>query len=214
MAQGAASIGLVSPFRGQAEALEAAILDRYRLEEIEKYGLRVGTVHGFQGDEREVMIASWAIGADEDESSWRFVNQRNLFNVMITRARQEMVIVTSTPEPPGLAGEYVRWSEPLTNMIADVKLTDPWVNRVAASLRHTGVPVRVGYRVGHHVIDIVVGEGDQAIAIDCGPHPDGVAAHMDRALMLRRAGWRTGDAYATKWSDDLGQLAIELAHTL
>ena len=78
-----------------------------------------------------------------------------------------------------------------------MQLKDPWLNRVAETL-----------------IDIVVGDGIQAIAVDCGPHPDGAAAHIDRALMLRRAGWRTADAYATKWSGDLGQLAIELSQML
>lgn len=78
-----------------------------------------------------------------------------------------------------------------------MQLKEPSVNRVAETLGDTGVPVRIGYRVGHHMIDIVVGDGIQAIAVDCGPHPDGAAAHIDRALMLRRAGWRTADAYAT-----------------
>ena len=206
------SIGLISPFRAQADALENAIVATYRLEEIEAYGLRVGTVHGYQGDERDVIIASLCVGADESGDAWRFVNQKTLFNVMVTRAREQVVIVTSNPSPPGLAGEYVTWADPLTDIMNDVELTDPWTQRVAAALREQDLPVRVGYRVGRHVIDVVAGTRDAAVAIECGPHPDGVEAHLDRALQLRRSGWRTADAYQTMWGDRLGEFAISLAN--
>ena len=209
-AAGEKSIGLISPFRAQADAIEEAILEKYRLEEIDAYGLRVGTVHSYQGDEREILIISLAVGGDEAASAWRFVNQANLFNVMVTRARNEVVVVTSNPEPPGLAGEYIEWSEPLSDLVTDADLGDPWVDRVATALDEQGIPVRCGYRVGRHVIDIVAGTGDQAVAIDCRPHPDGEATHIDRALMLRRAGWHTVDAHQTMWSDNPGQFAIEL----
>ena len=207
---GATSIGLISPFRAQADALEEAILEKYRLEEIDAYGLRVGTVHSYQGDERDVLIISLAVGSDEADSAWRFVNQANLFNVMVTRAREEVVVVTSNPEPPGLAGEYIEWSEPLSDLVADAKLRDPWIDRIAAALREQGIPVRCGYRVGRHHIDIVAGTGEHAVAVECRPHPDGEAVHLDRALMLRRSGWKTADAYRTRWKDNPSQFAIEL----
>ena len=209
-ASGWRSIGLISPFRAQADALEAAVLERYRLEEIDAYGLRVGTVHSYQGDERDVLIMSLAVGADEADSAWRFVNQNSLFNVMVTRARQQVMIVTSREDPPGLVGEYLQWSEPLEAIIDDAPIDDPWIRRVAEALSEQGVPVRTGYRVGRHVIDIVAGSGEHAVAIECGPHRDGPDTHMDRAMMLRRAGWKTADAYQTMWSDNPGQFAIEL----
>lgn len=210
--EGHRSIGFLSPFEEQAQALEEAILDRWRLEEIDAYGLRVGTVHGFQGDERDVIIASWAIGPDEGQNIWSHINQPNLFNVMVTRARYQVIVVASTPEPPGLAGDYLRWSEPLTNLLRDVASEDRWVNTVADVLREAGLPVRVGYPVGRHLVDLVVGEPDNPIAIDCIPHPDGPASHTDRALQLRRLGWRTTDVFESKWHDRLGELAIELEY--
>lgn len=210
--EGHRSIGFISPFDAQASALEEAILDRWQLEEIDAYGLRVGTVHGFQGDERDVIIASWAIGPDEGNNVWSHVNQPNLFNVMVTRARTEVVVVTSTPEPPGLAGDYIRWSEPLTNLVRDVALDDPWIAEVAEMLSAKGWKVRVGYPVGRHLVDLVVSNGDPPIAIDCMPHVDGPESHTDRALQLRRMGWRTADAFESRWRDRLGELAIELEH--
>ena len=190
------------------------MLDRWTFEEIDAYGLRVGTVHGFQGDERSVIIASWAIGEDEGDAPWRFVNQRDLFNVMVTRARDEMYVITSGEEPPGLAGEYIRFSEPLTNLIQDAEISDPWVRRIAEALNEHDVGVRMGYRVGAHVIDLVIGPSGDPVALDCRPHPDGPAAHLDRALQLRRTGWRTADAFESRWHDRLGELAIELRNTI
>ena len=209
-ANGWRSIGLISPFRAQADALEDAILEKYRLEEIDAYGLRVGTVHSYQGDERDVLIMSFAVGADEADSAWRFVNQQNLFNVMVTRARKEAVVVTSRAEPPGLAGEYVEWAQPLSDILRDVELSDPWIQRVASALREQGIAVRIGYRVGRHVIDLVAGTGASAVAIEAMAHVDGADAHMDRAMMLRRSGWRTADAYQSMWGNNPGQFAIEL----
>ena len=204
------SIGVVSPYRAQVDALETALLAKYSLYEIDRLGLRVGTVHGFQGDERDVMIASLAVGRDEPDKAWQFVNQPNLFNVMVTRAREHMAIVTSTPKPPGLAGQYVQWAEPLVDIVADGDITDPWARRVAEALTDARVVVRTGYRVGHHLIDVVAGEGQHAVAIDCVPHVEGAEAHLDRGLQLRRMGWRTADAYEVQWRGELASFVVEL----
>ena len=211
---GYTSIGLISPFRAQAEALERALLEVYDVELIERLGLRVGTVRAFQGDESDVLIVSLSLGADEDDSVWRYVNQRSLFNVMVTRAREQLVMVTSNAKPPGLAGEYLRWAEPLTGLEADADISDPWTLRVARALAKQGLPVRTGYRVGREIVDIVAGDGPDAVAIDCRIHSDGPEAHIERRLLLRRQGWRTVDAFQTKWNERSSQFAIELASTL
>ena len=193
------SIGLMSPFRSQADALEKAVLSRFSLEDIERFGLRVGTAHGFQGSERRVVIMSWAIGPDEGAKPWQFVNQPNLFNVMVTRAQERVVVVTSMAQPPGLAGDYVRWSEPLTTRVESGDPFNPWVEQIVRALRSAGVTIRTNYAVGRYSIDVVAGAAGNAVAIDCVPHVDGAAAHIDRAMQLRRMGWRTTDAYESKW---------------
>lgn len=207
------SIGLVTPFRAQADALTKAIGQQYSPEQIEEYGIRVGTVHQYQGDEREIVIISFAIGSDEPDSAWNFVNQPDLFNVMVTRAREHVVVISSNPSPPGLAGNYLRWSDPLTNLLPDEELLDPWIQKVATALRERGVSARVGYRVGRYVVDIVAGKGEAAVAIDCRPSPHGNEAHVDRAMLVRRAGWRTADAYESRWAEEPERFALELLVT-
>ncbi len=208
--QGWTSIGLVSPFRAQADALEAAVLEKFSLDDIDRLGLRVGTVHNFQGDERDVMIASLAVGPDEPDKAWQFVNQANLFNVMVTRAREQMAVVSSVEQPPGLAGEYVLWSEPLVDIVTDADVSDPWVREVAAAFRDAGVRARTGYRVGHHIVDVVAGDGENAVAIDCVLHHEGPEQHLDRGLHLRRMGWQTAEAYETQWRGRLAEFVVEL----
>ena len=210
ISEGWTSIGLMSPSSAQAEAINQAITEEYSAEQIKAYGLRIGTVRQFQGDERDVVIISYGVGRYEPESEWREVNDPHRFNVMVTRARERAVVVTSNPAPPGLAGEYVRWSEPLTDLVRDEELSDPWIGLVAKTLRKQNIPVRTGYRAGRYIIDVVAGRGDKAVAIDCVLHPEGPDAHIDRAMTLRRIGWRTTDALELKWRYRLDYLAEEL----
>ena len=195
---GCSSLGVITPFEAQAEALTKAVEAKFEGAGQRDHGIRVGTVRLFQGDERDIMIASFGVGASEADHHWASVNEPNLFNVMVTRAREQMVVVTSNPAPPGLAGEFVQWAEPLTDLVRDVELTNPWIHRVAAALRERHVPVRIGYQAGRYVIDLVAGSAESAVAIDCVVDDD-VEAHIDRAMTLRRVGWRTADAYELAW---------------
>jgi very-short-patch-repair endonuclease len=54
----------------------------------------VDTVHGFQGDERDVIFFSPVVSQGVGESTLRFLKSHgNLFNVAVTRARSELVVV-------------------------------------------------------------------------------------------------------------------------
>ena len=54
----------------------------------------VDTVHGFQGDERDVIFFSPVVSVGVGESTLRFLKSHgNLFNVAVTRARSELVVV-------------------------------------------------------------------------------------------------------------------------
>lgn len=198
------NLGVVSPFRVQAEAIDRAVQSRYSpysldYKNISDLDILVGTVNQLQGHERDQMVISLCVGTDEPDHQWEPVNDQRFFNVMVTRARHHATVLTSSPNPPGLAGEYIRWTEPLVDLVRDAEVTDPWVLRVAEALRAERIPVRLGYRVGRYVLDLVAGEAHQAVAIECTLHPDGVDAHIDRGLMLRRTGWRTADAFENRW---------------
>lgn len=85
------SLGIVTPFRAQKELLVQ------RLAGITSDGERilVDTANGFQGDEREIIIFSPAIGPGMPTSTVRWAeNPPNLVNVALTRARDALFVVS------------------------------------------------------------------------------------------------------------------------
>ena len=105
---GARSVGVVTPFRAQADALEEAALGSFDIDELEALDLRIGTVHAFQGIERDVVIASFGLGPDDGASSWRFVEDPHLLAVFVTRARDRLILLLSADPPEvGLVRAYL-----------------------------------------------------------------------------------------------------------
>jgi hypothetical protein len=202
---GARSIGIVSPFRAQADALEEAVLESFGPEDVVRLGLRIGTVHAFQGSERDIVIASLAIGPTDAPGSLRFMQNPNLFNVMVTRAKREMVVVTSVDDsdlPSGLLADYLRHAEhaPLPWIAA----TPPrgWVAAIHTELNGYRLPVVANYPVAGWSVDLAIGDKEAAIGVECVVHPDGAETHIDQHLALRRAGWTMTDAFQSRWLTD------------
>lgn len=91
-------IGIVTPHRAQqgmvVNGLTALLKPLgHDPEQIRK---AVDTVERFQGQERDVMLASYAVGdpdtvADEEE----FLHSLNRFNVMVSRARAKLLVVVT-----------------------------------------------------------------------------------------------------------------------
>jgi superfamily I DNA and/or RNA helicase len=90
------SIGILSPFRTQVTAIEKAIIDNFSYDEIKANKITVGTAHSFQGDEKDIMIISWVIADNSPYQSQTFVNNDNLFNVAITRGKEQVINLYST----------------------------------------------------------------------------------------------------------------------
>ncbi len=82
------TIGVVTPFRAQSAAISAIWAAR------EPERVKVGTVHTFQGGERDAMIFSLvaADGIRPGTASW-LEQQANLWNVAITRARSHLIVL-------------------------------------------------------------------------------------------------------------------------
>ncbi|MFI1990781.1 DEAD/DEAH box helicase [Actinoplanes sp. NPDC020271] len=205
-ADGHRGIGVISPFRAQAEALEAALLAAFPAERIEELRLRVGTVHAFQGSEAEVVVVSTALLDGDSPSRRRFVTDPQLFNVMVTRARRRLIVVTSLASPSGLLGDYLRHAGGPRAIASGAEATG-WAAELAAELKRLEIPVRPGYTVGPWALDLCVGD----VGVLCAVHPDGPEAHLERQGALHRAGWRLVDAFPSRWHGDVRRAALELA---
>ena len=94
-------IGIISPYRLQIEALQKAL-------EYKGYqSIQTSTVHKFQGREKDVIILSTV---DNEISS--FVDNPNLMNVAISRAKKQIyVLVPQTQLPLGVLNDLVAYIE-------------------------------------------------------------------------------------------------------
>lgn len=133
----AKGVGVVTPHRAQ-QALVISGLQRVFGAMVLPEMLResVDTVERFQGQQRDVMIATFALGdpdaiSDEDE----FLLSLNRFNVMVSRARAKLVVLIS-------------------RQVVDHLSADPDVLRGSALLKtfvetfcHNTRPMTLGYQV-------------------------------------------------------------------
>ena len=89
------SVGVVTPFRAQADAITAAVkADKELIQTLSTRGFLADTVHKFQGDERDVMIFSPVVSDGLPYGVINFLRSNgNLFNVAITRARAQLIVV-------------------------------------------------------------------------------------------------------------------------
>ena len=84
------SIGVITPFVNQKNVIE---------QELARRGLghvACGTVHAFQGDEKDVVLFSAAITDDTYAGTYEWLkNNRELINVAVSRAREQLIVLAS-----------------------------------------------------------------------------------------------------------------------
>jgi AAA domain len=212
---GRRSVGVVTPFRAQADAIEKAVLKVFSADDIEALDLRVGTVHSFQGNERDDVVASIAVDPIENVASWRFIEDPHLFVVLMTRARRRMtVLVSADPPAGGIVAAYLAQADYPAGPPQPVRQVGEWARAIADELTAAGIPVWTAYPTGRHVVDVCLGDERRNVDIECLIHPDGPAAHIDRHLALRRSGWEFIEAYQSRWSQRRAELVVNLISSL
>lgn len=182
-----ATIGVVTPFKPQAEEL------RNQLGGFGEDRVRVGTVHTFQGGERDVMVFSLVAGEGMHPGAVSWVScQLNLWNVAITRARTHLIMV----------GDKNLWcrqggvAATLLDAVDEDLLTregneDELLKRLHQVLSApAGTTVTLGERVNGHPADALVktsdGPAPSAVLLDPGHDDDSDAARHLRLMLHRR----------------------------
>ncbi|MGA5431142.1 AAA domain-containing protein [Streptomyces koyangensis] len=177
----------------------------------QRHNIRVGTAEQFQGDERDVILLSLVIDADNTRALTGPGDGRR-FNVAASRARDQMWLFTSVT-PDQLRSKDLRHSL-LTYMQAPPELqgTSPSLSSVSADepckpfdslfeqrvfrrIKGRGYHVVPQWRVAGKRIDlVVVGEaGRLAVECDGSPYhsePGQIREDYERERELRRAGWQ------------------------
>lgn len=207
------SIGIVTPFRSQADAIEAAVLKAYRSDELEAMDLRIGTVHAFQGIERDLVIVS--LGAGSSKRAWAFAEDPSLAAVMLTRARRRLVMVfAGDPPERGLLAAYLAQANAPPGPPAPATAPSPWVAAIHEEAERAGVSLLLSYPTGRHIVDLVLAEEWRDVAIEADVHPGGPESHIRRRLEMMDRGWSFIEAYRSRWLGREAELAIELVNQL
>ena len=84
------SIGIIAPYKAEADLIDKL----FSSEKLPDYvSVHVGTIHGFQGDECDIVFAVFNPPPTITSSSEMFLNKRNIINVSISRARDYFFVV-------------------------------------------------------------------------------------------------------------------------
>lgn len=82
------TIAIITPFKNQKEELEK------RLKQEKLINIQVGTVHAFQGQERDYIIFSPVIDSIAQKFNVNFIGQKcNMLNVAVTRAKKQFIFI-------------------------------------------------------------------------------------------------------------------------
>ncbi len=193
------SIGVISPFRAQVEQLKVSVARVISEHMIRKHKIEIGTAHTFQGDERDVILMSWAFAKNSFPQSLTFLQKPNLFNVAITRARSKMInFISKNPKelPDGLLRSYMNYIEMYNikqQAIANNELDENYYKNsfekeVAQTIRDLGKEVKAGVDVAGLSVDLLV---DGKIAIECDGVEDSKrqsVTNMKKQSILERSG--------------------------
>ncbi|MEZ3181252.1 caspase family protein [Streptomyces pimonensis] len=190
-----ATVGVVTPFRAQKEALARMWRDDDRV--------RVGTVHTFQGGQRDVMVLSPVAASNTPPRTTHWVaSQVNLWNVAVTRAKSQLITVgdlafwqgqsglpallaaRSTPLGAGDDGAPAEAGAPGPAAEAREDLAD----RLQRYLTGRGITdLERALQVGGRPVDLLFTDAGEntAVLIDPGPEPGTDPARHLRLLHAR-----------------------------
>nr|WP_242687736.1 MULTISPECIES: AAA domain-containing protein [unclassified Actinopolyspora] len=214
-------VGVVTPFTAQAKLLHQWCEDDERVQ--------IGTVHQFQGSERDAIVFSLVAGPGMRPGTLRWLNsQRNLWNVAISRARSHLIVVGDRDEwraQGGIGGRIAEIAEGADERSDEVDPTDDQLlMRLYTLLDSAGsVECSLAEKVRGHHTDVLVrdGSGTTAVLLDRGYDGMPPGRHMRlqyerRRLLnepggeqtaLRIPGWRVFDQEVFDSANGLHRLA-------
>ncbi|MCD4794424.1 MAG: hypothetical protein K8R54_14400 [Bacteroidales bacterium] len=213
------SVGILSPFRNQAEYISDIIRKTFDLNQINKHKIRASTAYGFQGDERDIMFLSFVLDNDSHPTAFRHINNPHVFNVSITRAKNLQYIYHSLDTGKitinSILREYIEsFRYDKTDILHPVK--DVFAEEIAEELKLLNIKTWLGYTVAGLKIDIMVKVKDIIYGIDLIGYPGEFedAFTLERYKMLQRAGLKTIPVTYTRWISNQQQCFDELIQNL
>lgn len=88
------TLGIVTPYRRQCDAISDTVRSITNLDELEKHQIEILTAHRFQGSEKDIMIFSLVLASEGNGNSDRWYNiYPQILNVALSRAKYLLYIV-------------------------------------------------------------------------------------------------------------------------
>ena len=204
------SIGIISPFRAQVEQLKVSVSKVLSDHMIKKHQIEIGTAHTFQGDERAIMLISWAFADNSFTQSLTFLQKANLFNVAITRGRNKVInFISRNPYdlPDGHFRNYISYIQEYQNRqqamlsgdIDENSYKNNLEREVAEQIRNLEHQVQAGVDIAGLSADLLV---DKKFVIEI----DGVedkfhdrVSNMKKQAILERCGFKVKRITFREW---------------
>ena len=178
---------------------------------MEKHQIEIGTAHTFQGDERDIMLISWAYAQNSYPQSLIFLQKPNLFNVAITRARYKTInFISKNPRelPEGILRSYFGFIEEYENRYALINSDEFDENiyknslekEVAQAFRELGHKVLCGDEIAGMSVDLLI---DDKFVVECDGMEDKIpskVSNMKKQAILERSGLKVSRITAREWN--------------
>jgi very-short-patch-repair endonuclease/ABC-type branched-subunit amino acid transport system ATPase component len=226
------AIGVVTPFRAHANRIRTLVHQDHELSErLASMQFVVDTVHGFQGDERDVIFFSPVVSMGVGESTLRFLKSHgNLFNVAITRARSELVVVGDRQAALDSGVDYLaRFAEYTRSLgahetrvtaardagpeyppVAHPELVSDWERVFYRALHAAGLRPVPQYEEAPYTLDFALFDGERRLDIEVDGENyhrnwDGELCRRDqiRSRRLSDLGWEIERFWVYEIRDDL-----------
>ena len=204
------TVGIISPFRAQVEQLKVSVSKVLSDYMIKKHQIEIGTAHTFQGDERDIMMISWAVADNSYTQSLMFMQKANLFNVAITRGRNKVInFVSRNPRelPDGHFRNYVSYMQNyqdkkqalLSGEIDENIYKNSFEREVAEKIRELDHRVVAGTDIAGLSADLLV---DDKFVIEIDGVDDKTKSHisnMKKQAIIERSGFKVKRITFREW---------------
>ena len=204
------TVGIISPFRAQVEQLKASVSKVLSDYMIKKHQIEIGTAHTFQGDERDIMMISWAIADNSFVQSLMFMQKPNLFNVAITRGRNKVInFISRNPRelPDGHFRNYVSFMQEYQNRkqallsgeIDENIYKNSLEREVAEKLRELDHKVVAGAEIAGLSADLLV---DDKFVVEIDGVEDkqkSYISNMKKQAIIERSGYKVKRITYREW---------------
>lgn len=156
----------------------------------------MGTAYSFQGEERDVMFLSFTVDKTSHHSAYNHINKEDVFNVSITRARNQQNIYTSVDtkdiKHDSLFRKFIEYyTKPFDISATKTNYHDEFVNEVTDYLNKIKInKFWIGFPIAGLEIDILIKQENKYYGIDLIGFPGQFqdAFGLERNRILHRAG--------------------------